>query len=390
MRSAESKSLDTAARLAPRIQELAVCRSTPELLAHPLYREIQPQIREVLETPQTGSFARGAASCKRRYRVLAWNIERGTQFEGQLTALREHPYLSTCDVLLLTETDLGMARSGNRDVAQGLARELGMHYAFAPCYWSLVKGSGVERYVDGENEIGLHGNAVLSRYPIARARPVPLKNGVDKMATREQRIGRQTALEVDIAFPDFTAAMTCVHLDANSSQGHRARQMRDVVTALNGLPAVIGGDWNTTTFNSSTAFRAILGYWQRVFMGADNVIRNHYLHPYRRFERELFETLERAGFDYRSSNAQGEHTIYYSFDNERTFQGLAEWVPLWCFPFMRWALRSHGGGCPLKLDWFATRGLPCENPAVVHDVREGRAAPLSDHDAIGIDIGSPS
>jgi hypothetical protein len=40
----------------------------------------------------------------------------------------------------------------------------------------------------------------------------------------------------------------------------------------------------------------------------------------------------------------------------------------------------------MKLDWFATRGLKVEAPVVIHDLREGRAAPMSDHDAIGVDI----
>ena len=70
--------------------------------------------------------------------------------------------------------------------------------------------------------------------------------------------------------------------------------MRDVLNALRGSgPAMIGGDWNTTTYNSSSAFRAIMGFWLRVFMGPDKVIRNHYLHPYRHFERELFTLLEK-------------------------------------------------------------------------------------------------
>jgi hypothetical protein len=61
-------------------------------------------------------------------------------------------------------------------------------------------------------------------------------------------------------------------------------------------------------------------------------------------------------------------------------------VPGWCFHFIRWALRNHGGRCPVKLDWFATRGVRCRNPVVIHDLREGRAVPLSDHDAIGVDV----
>jgi hypothetical protein len=38
--------------------------------------------------------------------------------------LRTHQWLREADVLLLTETDVGMARSGNVDVAQTMAREL--------------------------------------------------------------------------------------------------------------------------------------------------------------------------------------------------------------------------------------------------------------------------
>ena len=40
----------------------------------------------------------------------------------------------------------------------------------------------------------------------------------------------------------------------------------------------------------------------------------------------------------------------------------------------------------MKLDWFATRGVICRNPVVIHDVREGRSVPLSDHDAIAVDV----
>jgi hypothetical protein len=53
---------------------------------------------------------------------------------------------------------------------------------------------------------------------------------------------------------------------------------------------------------------------------------------------------------------------------------------------MRWALRNHGGACPLKIDWFATRDARCESPAVIHDLREGRSVPLSDHDAIAVEV----
>ena len=376
-----------AREILPRLDALMECRSTAAMEAHPVYGAIAPVAAEALDTPHLVDFRPAAAPAQPKYRFLAWNIERGTQFEAQVEAFRSHPYLKTCDVLLLTEADAGMARSGNRMVAEALARELGMAQVFAPCYIALGKGSGVERRVKGENSHGLHGNAILSRYPLRDIRLIPLDNGVDKMAHREQRLGRQTAVAARIDFPNLSLRAVSVHLDAQSTQRHRREQMRTILDALPADPPVIlGGDWNTSTYDSSHAFRAILGFCLRVLMGVDHVIRNHYRHPERLFERGLFELLKEHGFEYQQSNRMGEHTICYDVCDPRATGSLREWVPEWCFAFIRWALRNHEGRCPMKLDWFATRGLRVENPAVIHDLREGRAAPLSDHDAIGVDV----
>ncbi len=373
--------------LQPRFPELAQLQSTPELEASPAYREIEPLVRRVLDTPETGDFTSSAASRKDQYRVVGWNLERGIFYEEQLEQFQTHPYLSSADILLLTETDVGMARSGNRNIARELARELGMHYAFTPCYLNLAKGSGVEYDMEGENELGLHGNAILSRYPLKDQRPIALENGKDKMKGREKRLGRQTATVATVELPQGDVPIVSVHLDANSSQLHRANQMRDVLSGLPPQgPAIIGGDWNTTTFNSSSATHAILGFWVRVFLGPDNTIRNHFLHPYNRFERELFRRLEAAGFDYRRCNLPAERTTSYDVDDAKTHKNLREWVPNWCFDFIRWALRDHDGKCPLKIDWFAIRGLETRDPIVMHEFREGRKPPLSDHDAIGVDV----
>ncbi len=373
--------------LRPHFPELAKCGSTPELFESQAYERVRGEAELVLSTAEQGDFSDQTAEAKSEYRIVGWNLERGIHYEPQLEALRSHPYLSTADVLLLTETDVGMARSGNRGIAQDLARELGMSYAFSPCYLNLAKGSGVEYEVEGENDLGLHGNAILSRYPIRNVRSIALKNGKDKMMGREKRLGRQTATVADIEFPDQTVTFVAVHLDANSSQRHRHDQMRDVLDGLNNdLPAVIGGDWNTSTYNSSSAWPAIAGFWLRVLMGPDNVIRNHYLHPYNLFEKQLFDLLEARGFEYKQSNLLGERTTSYDVNDLKTHKNLREWLPEWCFKFIRWALRNHGGKCPLKIDWFATRGVTPKAPKVFHEFREGRRPPLSDHDAIGVDI----
>jgi endonuclease/exonuclease/phosphatase family metal-dependent hydrolase len=374
-------------RMRPSFAELVACRSLRELTTCVAYHGIRDDLQRVLHTPQGGYFRGMQPQQKDRYRVLAWNIERGKELPRQIEALKTHSYLRDCDVLLLVETDIGMARSGNLDVARTIASELGMDYAFAPCYLSLVKGSGVERQVDGENDVGLHGNAILSRYPMDQVAVIPLENGIDKIACREKRLGRQSALQATIRFPNFTATVVCSHLDANSTQRHRAAQMETILDSIpQSGPTLIGGDWNTTTFDSSTAFRAIMGYWLRVMMGPDNVIRNHYLHPYRRFEKDLFALLEAHGYEYRESNQLGEYTIYYDVEDLRTYAGLSEWVPQWCFPFIRWALRNHNGRCPLKIDWFASRDMRVENPRVIHDLGRESGSRLSDHDAIGVEI----
>ena len=359
------------------------------MLAHPAYRAIRPLAERVLGTTETGSFALSAAASKPAYRVLAWNLERGIEYEGQLAEIRGHPYLGSVDVFLLTETDVGMARSANRNVARELARNLGLDYAFAPCYLNLSKGVGVENEAQGRNELGLHGNAILSRYPIRNPRPIQLGNGRDKMRGNEKRLGQQVALAAEIGFPGFDLTVCSVHLDAQSRQRHRRDQMAAVVDGLPPSgPAVIGGDWNTTTFDSSSALSAIVGYWVRVMLGAGNTIRNHFLRPYTLFERELFRLLEQRGFDWRGANVLDERTTSYDVEDVKTHENLREWVPAWCFDFIRWALRDFDGKCPLKIDWFAVREVKAAAPVVLHEFREGRRPPLSDHDAIGVDVPS--
>ena len=374
-------------RLGPRLETLAHCRSTGELLACPDYRELKPLADRVLEAIETGSFAPAAKPAKPAYRVVAWNLERGIEYEGQLAEFRSHPYLSSADVFLLTETDVGMARSANRNVARELARELGLDYAFAPCYLNLSKGAGVESEAAGNNELGLHGNAILSRYPILNPRSIALGNGRDKMRGREKRLGQQTAVVAEIDLPGLEVTACSVHLDAQSSQSHRREQMAAVIEGLPPSgPTLIGGDWNTTTFNSSRALTAILGYWVRVMLGAGNTIRNHFLRPYTFFERELFGLLDERAFDWRGPNLLDERTTSYDVDDAKTHRNLREWVPAWCFDFIRWALREFDGKCPLKIDWFAARELRTDAPVILHEFREGRKPPLSDHDAIGIDL----
>jgi hypothetical protein len=83
-------------RIAPHLPALAACRNSAELWGLDLYRALEPDIRRVLDT--VGMW--GRLSALRRplrppvphYRFVAWNVERGAQFEGLVEALRTHPF----------------------------------------------------------------------------------------------------------------------------------------------------------------------------------------------------------------------------------------------------------------------------------------------------------
>jgi len=293
---------------------------------------------------------------------------------------------------MLPELDYGMARSGNRFVAQELASELGLNYAFAPIYIALQKGSGVESEMAGENTASIHGLAMFSRYPMKNVHAVPLPNGKDKMWGKEKRLGYLRAIVADIEHPAGEFRAVTVHLDVHCSRDHRRRQVHiilDHLATLPPLPTIIGGDWNTTTFNAQNATRAILGYWRRVMMGIKNVAVNHFPHPDRYFERGLFAELAAYGYKYRPLNELGAGTLHYHIESIEKNTNLRDWVPEWCFKFIFWAGRRVGGQVSVRLDWFAGKDVepaPGSQPQTIGDLIDAEGFPLSDHDAIALDF----
>lgn len=368
--------------------------------ASPLYRSRAADIRRVLDAVVRLEHAparRRSGSAAAPLRAVAWNIERGVHVDEIIDRLGTHADLRDADVLLLTELDVGMARSGNRDIPGDIARRLELNGVFAPCYINLERGSGTERDAVGDNRQAVHGNALFSPWPIRDPRSLRLANGKDKMAGREKRIGSQAAVLATVETPVGPLRCASVHLDAHSSRAHRRRQLRSVLDVIDAgpgsaAPALVGGDFNTSTHNTQRAAWAIIGFWVRVAMGVERVLRRHYPYPDRLFERGLFRLLERRGFDYRQLNEPGATTLDHCILSHKDRRNLEDWLPSWCLAHVERELAPFNNVASLKLDWFAGRGIRpvCRTPGVaaarvVRGIR-GSDGRLSDHDPIVLEF----
>jgi hypothetical protein len=172
--------------------------------------------------------------------------------------------LQPADLLILNEVDYGVTRTDYRDVARDLAKALNMNYAYGvefleldPLNLGLEKveledkeaQADIQKSFDADESryLGMHGTAVLSRYPIRKAtlRPLPVcydwyageKKAISKLESgrrkganlafmeriaREIRRGGRTVLFVELAVPESpTGAVTVVapHLENKCKPG---------------------------------------------------------------------------------------------------------------------------------------------------------------------------
>ncbi len=244
-----------------------------------------------------------------------------------------------------------MARSGNLDVSAELAQRLSLHYAYTPEYLELTRGSRAERAatLGGANARGLHGNAILSRWPLRNVRRVALPVVYDWYTHVERRIGTRVALVATLELPSGPLDLVSTHLEAFATPAERAAQLAPLYEALPNGRAILGGDLNTLGVepNLRNAFRLF-----------GQLLRDH-----RRLvdpvdHEPLFGDAARAGFAWREAN-----------DSAPT------WGPHASMPRRLCA----------KLDWVLLRG--------VHALPgSGRAAPamtserLSDHDGVVVTV----
>ena len=256
-------------------------------------------------------------------RAVMWNIERGFEFDEIRTALttpdkfdqylpdgkdpkvkpltsdelkivkQQLDLLQPVDLFILNEVDNGVTRTDYRDVARDLAKALQMNYAYGVEFLEIDPlNLGLEKVemedkaaqediqksfeVDKSRYLGMHGTAVLSRYPIRKAtlRPLPVcydwyaneKKEISKLEagrrkganlafmeriSREVRRGGRTVLIVELAVPESpTGAVTVVapHLETKCKPACRAKQALQILDWIRNdhNPVILGGDLNTS------------------------------------------------------------------------------------------------------------------------------------------------
>lgn len=280
--------------------------------------ETLSKLKELLNTPfVSNTTAPPDGSLPPELSVVFWNIERGIKWElisAALTdtaayrklvetkkpiaedrwqkAMADLAELKRADIIILNEVDLGMKRTRYADVTRQLAKAAGMNFAFGVEFLEvdrlylgderieletpeLSKALADDLLVDPERYRGLHGNAILSRFPIRSASISRLSDcydwyegeissiaGLEKgkrwaakkvfseRIIRQVRRGGRMALTVELDVKGGSPGLTVVstHLEDRSQASCRARQMNEVLGQLIDVsgPVILGGDLNTT------------------------------------------------------------------------------------------------------------------------------------------------
>jgi len=308
----ELVALESAQPLSPELaQKLHVVTTTPFINNEAYLRGARPR---PLDVPGLGP----------TLRVAFWNIERGLElddikllltdkdrFMAKVAEERDHAKesgtrvrqvnleklpqeietLRAADVWILNEVDWGVKRTQYREVVRELGETLNMNWAYGVEFLEIdPKQLGTDTFdsiedqqarqqlveeftVDKDRLRALHGNAVLSRYPIRSARLVPFTVGYDwftesrirplekgkrKAAVligedllREVRRGQRTTLYVQLDVPEAPDRMVTVvstHLENRAKPIVRRQQMEELLHEIHGVsgPVVVAGDFNTT------------------------------------------------------------------------------------------------------------------------------------------------
>jgi len=376
------------------LSELARFKTRKQLVRSGLYQRLAPDLERVsfgLEYGCTRAESGAAVALPESVRVVAWNIQRGSRLEGIAEALASEAELACAHMVLLLESDVGMARSSNRNVARALAERLGFDYVYGNSYLCLTAGNRREAHQLEANGLALSGNAILSRLPLLRAENFSVAITKDKFESSEKRLGHKKALWVEVAVGSQRLAVAAVHLDSGASSVGRALQLRDVVRKLEARGvagcSLIGGDFNTTTYDAQSLLGLLGNLGLKFWRGGFPHAIQHYLTPELLYERRVFEVLRDAGYDFESYNQLGLGTVFYRVGDPGSEGRVRDFLPQPFIEVLRRKLQPYGGEVGLKPDWFAGKGLRARRAGTLSLQRRGVG--VSDHDPIWVDVEIP-
>ncbi len=287
---------------------------------------------------------RRSAGARFPLKVAALNLRGSGQVEA-IAARLKRPPLHGIGVLLLSEVAWRTRWSGRREVAAELASILRMSFIFAP---SL----GYRSSRDGRMA-ALKGCAILSAQPLIDVTTPPI-SAMPLRHNLHRRVDRQVGIIASIVIGGLEIKVGVVHLSRSGSPQFRARQMEEYLAGFppDG-PAVVGGDFNTTTIAWNS-----LGLAK---VAALMMIRPRRFRDPARYE-PLLGRLGDAGFALDGANVALKPTF--------TFTRVIPSV-----------LRP-------KLDWIAMRGLRAVpgSAAVVAPRASFLSRRISDHDLVVCEV----
>lgn len=214
-----------------------------------------------------------------------------------------------------------------------------------------------------ENEEGLFGVAVLSRWPIGEVRLIELPSPATLQFDVERMVGGHGALVAEILRPGAPFVAVAAHLEVHRRREDRTRQMRVLMHELTAetRPVVLAGDFNTHTFDR--------GLWHSALQGASALLllpgpalRARLLRPDVGPAREkLFDVLRAAGFAWEPFN---DFAPTLQLRDERLEEARTLPWPLRHLAqrVLSWAI--HRG--TLRLDWVCGRGWKDGRGRTVH------------------------
>ena len=245
------------------------------------------------------------------FRVANWNIERGfnvdriTQIPECSLDLKTSEKLkeelgvfSKASILILNEVDIGLPRTKYENIAEKIASTFKMGYVFGteftevdPYQLGVKKFSKAEKLfleemalkqldnVDKNKFHGLHGTAILSKYPIINAKIIRLpacydwyRAEQDKLSAlelvrrktaqqifsekilTELRHGNRMAVVADLLLPNKQKiTVVATHLENRCVSKCRYNQLEFLLSRLRNIrnPLILAGDFNTTGVDSS-------------------------------------------------------------------------------------------------------------------------------------------